>query len=402
MKQKILIGSSSAPDSGAGICTYVNQLVGELLQRDYDIVYLAPPKKFNAPLPWPIQHIEMGQEYDPLKALKTLYTLFQNEKFLLVVNNDHPYLQAAAPLCNTVFVAIGHMSFTSVAKLACFNPEWVDHIVAISQDMKRVFLKEQGMKTSQVPLIYNGIADPHCARLPPKTYDRKLQLIYAGGYHPNKGGNLMLKALQDSRWPALQCHLKWFGHMNNRSRSILERVNNVVVYGRTERETFLAHLKESDIFLMPSYQEGCPMSMLEAMSYGVVPIVSNGIGAMQRIIIDSQEGYICRLKRWPDDMFEVLSYLQCNLNRLQKIRERTYQRLLSDFLITQVVDNIIDLAGTPTVNRSRPAHQIQVLKWHRPISNNNKAPIINRIFIKFGYLEKSKSLRSSLFHEQKN
>ena len=56
-------------------------------------------------------------------------------------------------------------------------------------------------------------------------------------------------------------------------------------------------LKESDIFFLPSYTEGMPMSVLDAMGYGL-PIVSTNVGGIPRIVHEGENGFL----REPGDM----------------------------------------------------------------------------------------------------
>lgn len=48
-------------------------------------------------------------------------------------------------------------------------------------------------------------------------------------------------------------------------------------------------LKTSDIFFLPSYTEGMPMSILDAMGYGL-PIVSTNVGGIPKIVHDGENG----------------------------------------------------------------------------------------------------------------
>ena len=387
----VMVGSSSPPNKGSGINAYVNQLVHGFIAAGHKIIYVAPQNDRSLPeLDIPFLHLVVGQEEAPLQAGREILGYLAEQKVDLIINNDNPYLQAVAPMVNTVFVSVGHMSQTSVAKLACFNDRWVDYVIAISADMQSTFVNKFRLDTAKVPIVYNGVNDPFNNSLPPYTPKKKLKLVYAGGNGANKGAQLLMSAVKDRRWDPKKVELHWFGYMDSQFKQQLEAVGGITVYGRVPRPEFIEALKSADGFLLLSYAEGCPMAMLEAMSYGIVPVASNGIGAMQRLIIHGQEGYICRLDDWSNDFYAILDKLIGNHELIDLMRHAAYARFRSDFLSTNTVDKIIALSDVPTVDRSSKPEAIQLLRWHRPtLPGTNKAPILDRICIKAGVLRMS-------------
>lgn len=78
---------------------------------------------------------------------------------------------------------------------------------------------------------------------------------------------------------------------------VKERVNNLGIseyfdfrgwIGKKEKEEIL---KSGQIFILPSYNEGLPVSILEAMSYGL-PIISTNVGSIEDAVIDGYNGSI--------------------------------------------------------------------------------------------------------------
>ncbi|SFT03040.1 glycosyltransferase family 4 protein [Paenibacillus sp. BC26] len=67
-------------------------------------------------------------------------------------------------------------------------------------------------------------------------------------------------------------------------------------------------LRESDIFFLPSYNEGMPMSILDAMGYGM-PIVSTNVGGVPKIVRNGENGYVCEpgdVERLSDALMKLL------------------------------------------------------------------------------------------------
>ena len=67
---------------------------------------------------------------------------------------------------------------------------------------------------------------------------------------------------------------------------------NTVFPGWVRGETKDKLLREADVFFLPSYNEGMPMSVLDAMGYGL-PVVSTNVGGISKIVHDGENGYCC-------------------------------------------------------------------------------------------------------------
>lgn len=67
---------------------------------------------------------------------------------------------------------------------------------------------------------------------------------------------------------------------------------NIFYPGWVRNENKDKLLREADLFFLPSYHEGMPMAILDAMGYGL-PIVSTAVGGISKIVCDSENGYIC-------------------------------------------------------------------------------------------------------------
>ena len=50
-------------------------------------------------------------------------------------------------------------------------------------------------------------------------------------------------------------------------------------------------IKNSDIFVLPSHNEGLPVAILEAMSYGL-PIISTNVGSINEAVFDNKNGFL--------------------------------------------------------------------------------------------------------------
>ncbi len=388
---RLLIGSSSPPDKGSGINAYVRELSESLFNDGHEIHFCSPPpddyswlEKHKLPL------VESWQHSDPFKKTNELIKYVYDKEIDGIINNDNALLQNVAPAVNCPFISIGHMSRTSVATLACYQHQWTDHVVAISNDMQSVFVQKYGVPVTKCPIVYSGVSNSGLHRDELHNKAKELVIIFAGGYSNNKGSNLVEQAVikHNTSWEAMNLH--WFGAVPKQVMARLKPFDFVTFHGRVTHEDFIEALRNADILLLPSVTEGCPMVMLEAMSYGVIPIASDGLGAMRHIVTSGYDGFICHLRKWPEQQMQCLDYLLHHPERLLQMKQASFNKFKQNFQIMNTAQQLIELLNYPTVDRSQLACKLNILRWHRPFRPDHlKAPIIDRIAIRLGWLRKA-------------
>lgn len=385
---KLLLGVSSPINKGSGISAYVREISCALEELGHEIIIASPADDSRVLVgisDW--QHIKTDPLSDPIGvARKTLKCIFSAAPDA-IINNDNAIIQSLAPLVKVPFISIGHLEKYSIAALLKHNVQYVDYTVAISSDMQHIFVDRLGMQTTRVPIIHNGVKGPLNSFMVSKNSREKLKIIFAGGYDYRKGGDLIAKMLmvKDKIWDFVD--IRWYGGMPTTLAKKLEMNKAVKIYNRVAREDFLKSLAESDVFLMASRLEGCPMSMLEAMSYGAIPIASDGSGAMRWLVTHGKDGFICSLKDWPKQALECLVYLERNRDILNIMKKNTRHRFVTEFRSEIAAKRILDLLAFPTVDRRLPPSRSMIVHWHRPQFINGKQRIADRLRWRAGLLK---------------
>lgn len=394
---KILIGCSSPPDRGSGILTYTRELCESLIQLGVEVHFLSPvPQDSSWLKQHGIYHIGAGHEDDPIAAARRVLQYIRDHNIDGAINNDNPVLQSIAPGLSCPLVVVGHLDKMSIAALACYRPEWSDYVVAISNDMQRAYVLKHGVPPTKCPVIHNGMRDPgHDGNFDQKS-PGVLRVVYAGEFSRRKGADLALRAMLTGHEAWRGVELDWFGAAPERVTKRVAGLPHVRLHGRVPRDELLGTLRMADVFLLPSRAEGCPMAMLEAMSMGIVPVTSNGTGAMRWLIDSGMEGYVCHLERWPDQMLECLQYLRDHPAVLREMKRTVRKRFLHQFQSSDVAARLLQLIQRPTVDRTRPAKSFRVLRWHRPQYRDRlKAPLPDRFCMRFGVLRSAGVLDTS-------
>jgi len=102
-------------------------------------------------------------------------------------------------------------------------------------------------------------------------------------------------------------------------------------------------LKNSDIFILPSYNEGLPMSILEAMAYGL-PIISTPVGGISEAVEDGVSGFLIQ----PGDseaLAEKINLLANNRPLMGQMGQQAYKQATEKFdikIITRQLQDIYD------------------------------------------------------------
>ena len=127
----------------------------------------------------------------------------------------------------------------------------------------------------------------------------KLRLLYLGRIEKNKGIDYILDALKVLDNQGIDFIFRMAGKENvegdyiGRFKEALKDKFEYrgVVSGKCKDDL----LKDSDVFVMPSFYEGLPMALLECMSFGVVPVVTD-VGSIGEYVKDGENGKIVMIK----------------------------------------------------------------------------------------------------------
>lgn len=97
-------------------------------------------------------------------------------------------------------------------------------------------------------------------------------------------------------------------------------------------------LREADVFFLPSYNEGMPMSILDAMGYGL-PIVSTTVGGITKIVHDGKNGFVFE----PADkngMAEAIVKILSDENMLKTMGQSSVKIIEDGYSLEKHIENL--------------------------------------------------------------
>jgi glycosyltransferase involved in cell wall biosynthesis len=165
-------------------------------------------------------------------------------------------------------------------------------VIALSEEWRERLLRI--CPTAKVEVLHNAVAIPESAELRRLEGDEPT-LLFLGHLLRDKGVyDLVLSfALVAVRFPRLKLVLGGIGDINEvmQLAAQLGIKDRVCCPGWLGPESKAAALAGSTIFMLPSYAEGMPMALLEAMSWRL-PVIATPVGGIPQVVEHEVNGLL--------------------------------------------------------------------------------------------------------------
>jgi glycosyltransferase involved in cell wall biosynthesis len=288
-----------------------------------------------------VDFVQIGQEFDRVKHKQQLAALlvdFCNERKIdiLIPMNSAIAVSCIPFLKSTKIIQIINNDQPRVYKYILSHVERVSKIIAISK--------------RQVDVVKGKLADdmksklillPHGVHVDDKKISNRANQILTIGFlgrieHASKGVFHIPVILDGLRIPF---KFEIIGDGSDRDRLFSKLTKYNIPYkfrGAVPQNNVNGLISNWDILLFPSQYEGLPMTLIETMSSGVVPLANHLPGITDFIITSGKDGYVIKKNKVKDfvSRIEQLNEDRALLYRMkQAARETVRQRFeLSDII----------------------------------------------------------------------
>ena len=175
-----------------------------------------------------------------------------------------------------------------------------------------------------------------------KEYNGKLKLLYLGRIDKSKGFQEIEKFLIDLMNKNIDYEFYLCGDgpykdifFRNLSSKLREKVIYKGVVSGAEKSGIL---KESHLFILPSYYEGLPNALLEAMEAGVVPICTPA-GSIPGVISDKENGFIVPFHD-VESIVEIIMQLNKDRALMKRIGKNAHNHIKENYSIDRYIDRL--------------------------------------------------------------
>lgn len=203
--------------------------------------------------------------------------------------------------------------------------------------------RELKVPTSRVDIVINGVPAPTLARrIASSDPNRRQRVLFVGNLSNRKGVADMLQALAKPQFKGVNLEVIFLGGgdvMGYRALAGRLGLSEWVSFrGWVNQDIVSSMLASADALVLPSYEEGLPLVILEALSHGVA-VVCTPVGEIPNTLTDGVHACFVEpgnIESLAQGMFKVLSD-----SEFREMLAREGQQLHEQsFSISQFVFNI--------------------------------------------------------------
>ena len=190
-----------------------------------------------------------------------------------------------------------------------------DRLMVNSNYVKESFV-ENGFDASKIDVVNMGINEAFFQVKNNWAAQDKVKVLFIGGFNLRKGAQLIIEAAEQLISRNFDFELNIVGDIGRDidMPSWFSEYDGIHLHGSVPVKQLIPFLSENDLFIFPSYAEGCAQSLKIAMATGIPVITTRQSGGP---VTHLQTGYII-----PDDSASALADAIVEMSSNPGLRER--------------------------------------------------------------------------------
>jgi colanic acid/amylovoran biosynthesis glycosyltransferase len=187
------------------------------------------------------------------------------------------------------------------------------------------------------PSAYAHVGDPRAARP---------RILCVARLVAGKGQEQLLEALATLSRRGINAELELVGDGPNRASleemsAKLQLRDRVMFTGSVAQDVIAHHYQAATVFCLPSFGEGVPTVLMEAMACGR-PVVATAVGGVSELVRDGETGMLVSPAR-PDQLTEALQALLEDAALRRRLGEAGRREVVSRYDIDRNADQVAQL-----------------------------------------------------------
>lgn len=170
-------------------------------------------------------------------------------------------------------------------------------VIVLGERYRQWVVQEMGVKEERVQILWNGVPVDVPAARRHVHGDKPVNILFLGTLGPRKGMHDLIDALAMIPEDAPAWHMIFAGpgdiekyRVDAKALGIADRCTFT---GWLDLEASRDIVSQSDIVVLPSYHEGLPLVILEALGLGS-PVIATPVGVIPEVLTDGENVIFCR------------------------------------------------------------------------------------------------------------
>lgn len=360
MKSIILIGSVPPPHHG--VCIQNQLILNSKIKNEFELIHLSNSYKKN------IRSVGTFNLFGILSAILSYLKLF---RYLFCEKSYVVYMTLAQNnigfIRDSIYILIGKLFKNTKVLIHCRGSIYYKHYCSLNNLLKKYFdyvysktdycivlgnrlknMMSKWFSEDEVFIVPNGTIFKNRFNNDDKE-NNNIILGYIGIISEQKGIYELLNSFQDihSKYNDVKLHIAG-SFVDNETE---KKVKNIILCNKLDdRIIFVGNVdgveKEKfynsiDVLLMPSWHEGHPNVILEALVSNL-PIIASDVGAVSESVIENYNGFLIPAK----DSSSLTEKIEILLNRNELIRTmgiKSYELYLEKFTEEIYINKMINV-----------------------------------------------------------
>ena len=250
-------------------------------------------------------------------------------------------------------VQILHGNYDYYLDLAVKHSRWINAFIVVAADIKTKLLGMLPQRSADI--YYNKMPVPEVKGK--QGHSLLSKIVFVGRCEERKGYFVLpkiAKLLAETR-NYFEWHVIGEGSLEKDNQELWTSGVNVQFYGVLTNKEILAMLPSFDYLILPSLAEGMPLTVVEAMKAGLIPVVNELSGGMQEIVCNGITGFRVT-NNAPDRYAEIFTILKQDhllANNISENAKEIANRQFNPYKNTSFIENVM-IKATQQVNQKPP------------------------------------------------
>jgi glycosyltransferase involved in cell wall biosynthesis len=350
------------PPTVGGISTFITSLIESDLRKEYDLQIFSTNRLLSRRLSFFTKGLSVNGEIDIFCQLANFFYTMQHLMFFpLRVLLQRPHLvHINTPSYWSFWENIAYVFFSKMVgipvllhihggefdkfysngnslqknfiRLAMNLPE---EVVALSTFWKLFFEEKIGVQT-KVVVINNFVSAPKYSSKDVDEYERerRVEVLFFGGTDARRKGIFtLISAIPKVLQGFFNVHFTLVCKNDFESIKRIIKVSQiekaVSVFSQISETEKIRLLHDSDIFVLPTFSEGLPIALLEAMAVGL-PIISTPVGSIPEVVHEGENGYLIEPGNF-EELAKKIIFLSSSVKIRKKMALNNKAKILAQY-----------------------------------------------------------------------